>query len=250
MAVIAAAKPAPVKAHSAAPPASRLDGRLEAIDKGRLYGWVWNADQPDERLAISVLLDAKEIARAIADRPRIDLRRNGIGDGAHAFDITLPAGATPERISVVARSATSKGELVLKPPSPDDRAAAAVLAPMQPVFDRLDLIVAAQRKLQLIQKENADGLKDAAQKLDAMADQEAQVAEALNYVRSGQSDLTSRIDQMEIFLTRFDSSLAGFDKRLKDLSDRGKDELKPQFFALAVMVGLATGFALSLLIHL
>lgn len=248
MAAVANVRPTAKEMQTPEPPAARLDGRLEAIDKGRLYGWVWNADEPDERLTISVLLAGKEIARVVADRPRVDLRRAGIGDGAHAFDVSLPAPAqaAPERISVVARSAAG-AEFPLKLPTADDRAAAAVLAPMQPVFDRLDLIVAAQRRLQLIQKENADSLKAAAEKLDIMADQEARVAEALNTVRAGQSDLTSRIDEMEIFLTRFDGSLAGFDKRLQELSLRGKDELKPQFFVLAVMVGLAVGFALSLL---
>ncbi|GGF66443.1 hypothetical protein GCM10007301_27670 [Azorhizobium oxalatiphilum] len=246
-----AVKPAPVAAPAAPPvPAeAALAGRMDAVDNGQLFGWVWDRNRPDSRLLVRILLDAVEVASGIADKPRVDLRRNGIGDGHHAFAIDLPQQAlqSPERLTVIAVSVNPAAELVLRRPSADEKAAeAAVAAPMAKVLDRLDLLVAAQRQLQLGQRDTGVLLKEAATRLDALSDKETALEEALDTVRGGQGDLNQRLDQMEIFLTRFDTALAGFDKRLETLAAQGRNEIKPQFFALAVLIGTGIGLALAL----
>ena len=65
------------------PAASQIQGRLDAIEGRRLFGWVWDSARPTERLLIRILLEGRMICSATADLPRVDLRRNGIGDGGH-----------------------------------------------------------------------------------------------------------------------------------------------------------------------
>ncbi|MFN7001509.1 MAG: tetratricopeptide repeat protein, partial [Elioraea tepidiphila] len=68
----------------------RLPGRVEKVEDGVLRGWAWNPAQPDERLTVAVLADGRRIGLCRADRRRGDLRRQGIGDGGHGFECTLP----------------------------------------------------------------------------------------------------------------------------------------------------------------
>ncbi len=246
---VASNSPQPAPAAPAAGEASALAGRVDAVDNGQLFGWVWDRNRPEARLLVRVLLDGVEVATGIADKPRVDLRRNGIGDGHHAFTLDLPPKAlqSPERLTVIAVTVDPAAELVLRRPSADEKAAeAAVAAPMARVLDRLDLLVAAQRQLQLGQRDTGTSLKETAQRLDAMSDHEARLEQALGTVRAGQSDLEIRLDQMEIFLTRFDTTLAGFDNRLQALGEQGRNEIKPQFFALAVLIGVGLGLALAI----
>ncbi len=240
---------APASAPTAAPEPPALAGRVDAVDNGQLFGWVWDRHRPEARLMVRVLLDGTEVAVGLADKPRVDLRRNGIGDGHHAFAVDLPPNAlhSPDRLTVIAVAVDPPAELVLRRPSADEKAAeAAVAAPMARVLDRLDLLVAAQRQLQLGQRDTGVSLKEAAQRLDAMSDNESRLEEALDTVRTGQGDLVQRLDQMEIFLTRFDTTLAGFDRRLEVLATQGRSEIKPQFFALAVLIGMGIGLALAI----
>ncbi len=84
-----------------------MKGRVDAIEEGRLYGWAFDPSVPTERLLIRVLLDDKPIAEAPADKDRPDLKRNGIGDGKHAFEVMLPqfAAARAGELVVVAANA-------------------------------------------------------------------------------------------------------------------------------------------------
>ncbi|MFG1410846.1 hypothetical protein V5G24_07015 [Xanthobacter sp. VTT E-85241] len=226
-----------------------LDGRVDAIDNGRLFGWVWDRDHPAARLLVRIVLDGAEVAKGLADKPRVDLRRNGIGDGAHAFSLDLPpaALAAPERLTVIAHCEETSCELTLRRPSADERAVeAAIAAPLTRVMDRLDLLVQAQRALQLGQRDTGRALSETTQRLDAMSDSEARLQEALESVGSGQGELAVRLDQMEIFLTRFDTSLAGFDARIEAFAESSRSEIRPQFFALAVLIGMGLGLALAL----
>ncbi|TDT93777.1 hypothetical protein DFO45_3161 [Azorhizobium sp. AG788] len=244
-----AAPPEAAAAPAAASPEAALAGRVDAVDNGQLFGWVWDRNRPEARILVRILLDGVEVASGVADKPRVDLRRNGIGDGHHAFAIDLPPKAlqSPDRLTVIAITVDPKGELVLRRPSADEKAAeAAVAAPMARVLDRLDLLVAAQRQLQLGQRDTGVSLKEASERLNVLSDRESHLEEALTTVRAGQDALTERLDQVEIFLTRFDGTLAGFDARLEALKEQARDEIKPQFFALAVLIGVGIGLALAI----
>ena len=81
----AAAKPTPPVA--VARPAIRA--LIDNATADRLYGWAWNASEPDKRLTIELRLADKAVASTTADLARPDLADNGIGDGCHAFEFPL-----------------------------------------------------------------------------------------------------------------------------------------------------------------
>jgi hypothetical protein len=102
-------------------PASQIQGRLDAIEGRRLFGWVWDRAYPSERLLVRVLLEGRMVVSATADLPRVDLRRSGIGDGGHAFEVELPeaVAGVSDSLTVVAVSSRTGEEIVLRAPSQD-----------------------------------------------------------------------------------------------------------------------------------
>lgn len=68
----------------------QLSGRIEGVVDGILRGWAWNAANMTQRLDLEVLADGKLVGVHQANRPRGDLRRSGIGDGAHGLECPLP----------------------------------------------------------------------------------------------------------------------------------------------------------------
>jgi hypothetical protein len=64
---------------------------VEAVLDGRVLGWAWRPDAPSERLDVIVVVDGHEVATCVADGHRSSLAAAGIGDGAHAFGVELPA---------------------------------------------------------------------------------------------------------------------------------------------------------------
>jgi hypothetical protein len=74
----------------AEPSGGHCEGRLEAVLFGRAIGWVWRPEQPGERVSVRVIVDGEPVARGIADLHRLNLVNDGIGDGTHGFEVTLP----------------------------------------------------------------------------------------------------------------------------------------------------------------
>jgi tetratricopeptide (TPR) repeat protein len=66
--------------------AGAIDGEVEGV----LRGWAWDPALADDRLRILVLADGTPLGECLADRPRGDLKRAGIGDGAHGLEFPLP----------------------------------------------------------------------------------------------------------------------------------------------------------------
>ena len=88
----AAGTGAPVLATGAAAasaPAPGLQGRLEAVRNGQVEGWALDPIDPARRLEIEILCDGQLQGRCAADLYRADLAKAGIGDGRHAFSLTL-----------------------------------------------------------------------------------------------------------------------------------------------------------------
>jgi hypothetical protein len=93
------AKPAPAPEGAAGIVATearqaRLQGSVDYLSPSRVAGWVWDPDNPDARLQISIEVDGTEVGSVVADRFRSDLLAAGKGDGAHGFNIEMP-GARP-----------------------------------------------------------------------------------------------------------------------------------------------------------
>ena len=90
------------------PEASNVTGCIDAIAGDRVFGWAWDPQQPAFRIAVRIEVEGKLIATALADQPREDLAANGVGDGAHAFEVAVAKGIPPEKINVFAVSDTDK----------------------------------------------------------------------------------------------------------------------------------------------
>lgn len=234
-----------------ATPASQIQGRLDAVESLRLYGWVWDRGRPDERVLVRVLFRGRVVASTTADRPRIDLRRNGIGDGSYAFEVELPeaVGREPDGLEVVAFSRTTGEEIVLPAPSQDERAAeAAISAPLNRVLEQLEVLIAAQRRSQIILREAAEATRGTAEQVEMMASKEDGLGAALEVVRSSQGELTQRIVDVELFLMRFDQMISNFDERIKDLANSADRPMRRAVAILMMLAGVSAASAIATLI--
>ncbi|MEI2301233.1 hypothetical protein [Ensifer sp. MJa1] len=226
--------------------AKPLKGRVDAIDQGRVFGWAFDPATPEKRLAIRVLLDGKIIAEAMADRNRPDLKRNGIGDGNHAFEISLPELANARAGELVVLASTGQGgDLPLRVPKPDEQAAEALIAaPLTKVLDKLDVLMAAQRQLQVSQRSAlrprlGEGEEGENVELSAIQDDVANL----------RTEITQRLTDLDVHLMRLDGVVAGMEKSLTALRQRSNGDLKPTLLLLFVLAGFAAGAILSLIIR-
>ncbi|MGF6159310.1 hypothetical protein M2267_004582 [Ensifer sp. KUDG1] len=226
--------------------AKPLKGRVDAIDQGRVFGWAFDPETPEKRLAIRVLLDGKVIAEALADRNRPDLKRNGIGDGNHAFEIALPEMASARSGELVVLAATGKGgELPLRVPKPDEQAAEALIAaPLAKVLDKLDVLMAAQRQLQVSQRSAQRSKVD-----DGDEAENPGLAAISDDVANLRGEITQRLTDLDVHLMRLDGVIAGMEKSLNALKQRSNGDLKPAFLLLFVLAGFAAGAILSVFLR-
>ncbi|RPI66746.1 MAG: glycosyltransferase family 2 protein, partial [Geobacteraceae bacterium] len=74
--------------HSPSPP----HGNLDAVSGLDVFGWAWNPEMPDQRVSVELSADGKPFARVEAGEFRDDLVAANIGDGWHAFRVSLPSG--------------------------------------------------------------------------------------------------------------------------------------------------------------
>ncbi|WP_086995571.1 hypothetical protein [Rhizobium sullae] len=223
--------------------AKPMNGRVDAVDMGRVFGWAFDPMAPDQRLTIRVLLDGKVIAETVADRNRPDLRRNGIGDGKHAFEIALPDPVQSRANDIVVMARNGSGsEHALRVPQPNEQAAEALIAaPLAKVLDKLDLLMAAQRQLQVSQRS-----LQRTPEIDADKTETAGRTDVSNAVESLKVDISQRLNDLDVHLMRLDGVVAGMEKNLNTVRKRANGEIKPLLLLLFVLVGFAAGASLTL----
>ncbi len=69
-----------------------LRGSLDSVEAdGRVFGWCWSPNEPDQRRRVAVLVDGREATVTVADLLRADLLTAGIGDGGHGLMAEIPA---------------------------------------------------------------------------------------------------------------------------------------------------------------
>ncbi|PKA41890.1 hypothetical protein N2599_15820 [Rhizobium sullae] len=223
--------------------AKPMNGRVDAVDMGRVFGWAFDPMAPDQRLTIRVLLDGKVIAETVADRNRPDLRRNGIGDGKHAFEIALPDPLQSRANDIVVMARNGSGsEQALRVPQPNEQAAEALIAaPLAKVLDKLDLLMAAQRQLQVSQRS-----LQRTPEIDADKTETAGLTDVSNAVESLKVDISQRLNDLDVHLMRLDGVVAGMEKNLNTVRKRANGEIKPLLLLLFVLVGFAAGASLTL----
>lgn len=228
--------------------APKIQGRVDAFESGRLFGWAWDAANPRDRMTIHVFHDGERVMSKTAEDARIDLRRNGIGDGAYAFDLELPqaVAAAPQGLSVVAESPQDGTQLKLPRPSAEERAAEAAIAlPLSVVMEKLDRLTAAQRQSALGQRDATVLLRETAQRIDKLASTDGELGEALTILKGGQSELSQRVKELEVFLLRFDQTLKGFDDRLTVLAEKSQSNIRVHLLLLAALLGIVGGLLLA-----
>ena len=225
---------------SAPPPAPAPEGRIDAIEPHRIYGWAFDRARPGLRLGVTVRLDGRVVGEAKADRMRVDLRRNGIGDGAHAFEIALEglSGAERERLEVTAQAQGDATGIVLPPPG-GEPSAAAIGGSVARLLEQFDMLVAAQRKSQIIQRETVEMLRDTTQRVEVLSKSETDVAGALADCAARQADLDRRIADLEVFHLRLDRTLATFDDRVSALTDATDRPMRRAMVLMTTLCAIA-----------
>ncbi len=190
-------------------------------------------------------MDDKPIAEAPADKERPDLKRNGIGDGLHAFEVMLPQFAAARAGDLVVVAANAAGnEQKLRVPKPDEQAAEALIAaPMTRILDKLDMLMAAQRQLQVNQR----SLQRAAPTIDSSGNAApAELLDIAGSVDALRTDLHQRMTELDVHIMRMDGVVAGLEQRMEDVRKRSSGDIKVLFVLAAVLTGFVAGALLTL----
>lgn len=217
---------------------ARLNGRVDALDGNRLHGWIWDETRPDQPMTVKLYCDGKLAREIKADQSRIDLRRNGIGDGKHAFSMELDEAlvAARARLTVIGVSPATGTELELRLPAADELAAeAAIAVPLARFFDKVEVLIALNRRGQLAQK-------DLSEKLDRIAarlEESHALAEAAKMDAETQSEIARRLGELDVFQLRFDGTLRAFDERLTAIRKEARAPLRQVTVILGFLSGLA-----------
>ncbi len=200
------------------PAAASVTGYVDAVSGSRIFGWAWDPQRPTARIAIRVMTKGDDIAALIANQPREDLAANGVGDGAHAFEVAIADGVSPGDVQVLA----------VCPDSGDTIELARAPVPMRSqraLHGNLQAAVAAIDGLRKAKAEPA--LEDGADKDDRSAN------EAL---------LAERIETLEAALLRIDRILAEHGALLPALQRRGVDRVSRVLAGSAVFLAAAAMF--------
>lgn len=177
-----------------------LIGNIDAFERGKLYGWAYNPDAVSEHLVIRVQSGNEIVSETVAKLKRPDLPGAGLGDGDHAFEMTLPpAVKSLEGLLVTAHSA-KHGEAVLSALPRDDKHLNAILQIYTARFN--SALAAVRSQLDEVGGEVAN-LKFKAEEGEAAAGLESRL-----------QGLEKRIDSIEVFLVRIDETLRGLSETL------------------------------------
>ena len=163
-------------------------GRDDVMRDGKVFGWAYNSESPDEHLEISINRGAKVIATGRANLMRDDLPDAGIGKGDHAFEIVLPpAISSLQGITLMAKSA-SVGEAALPIATDDDRRTDELFQILTQRYD--GALVALKAEIDLL---NGVGGLQHARDITALPEFERRL-----------SELEKRIEDFEVFVVRLD----------------------------------------------
>lgn len=160
-------------------------GYIDAVTGNRIFGWAWDRERPDARIAVRLAHKGEIIATVAADRPREDLAANGLGDGAHAFEVTLPEGVPSKDVKVEAVCPDSGRVVPLVPKN------AAPAGPGLPETKQmLEAVVRSHRQL----------ARQVAAVADRLPDNDAGAVPG--------AEIMTRLGELEVALTRIDATLA------------------------------------------
>ena len=87
-------------------------GWIDLIDNHRVAGWVWNKNDPADRLNVVVRQDGVELSEIKACAYRSDLEKAGIGDGRYSFDVRFVQPLPNEALISVSVEVKGTGHLI------------------------------------------------------------------------------------------------------------------------------------------
>ena len=87
-------------------------GWIDYIDNHRVAGWVWNKNDPADRLNVVVRQDGVELSEIKACAYRSDLEKAGIGDGRYSFDVRFVQPLPNEALISVSVEVKGAGHLI------------------------------------------------------------------------------------------------------------------------------------------
>jgi hypothetical protein len=190
-------------------PASRIEGYIDAIDGNRVYGWAWDRLNPQDRLGVELMLDGRVVIAATADRPRKDLAANGIGDGAHAFEVVLDeplADTMTETLAIAVASPTTRQRVTLKTREPEDEAAL-----LRRVAGTVDALAQGQRWIGATLRDTRSHNPD----IDP-----GRLDKALDEIRAAQMALQAQTAGIEVFLLRFETLMRDLSEKAGSRAER------------------------------
>jgi hypothetical protein len=213
--------PTPIRGDHAAPAkGAGVIGYLDASSGSRLFGWAWDPERPTARIAIRLVANGDAVAALIADRSRADLKANGIGDGAHAFEVELPAGLPREAVEIQAVCPDSGETIVLTAPPSAAAAAGDVRADRNEILARL---VRSHQHLHHTVREA----------LGAIAELRERPAEVLPEA------LNLRLETVEAAMLRIDALVAEQQTQLRLREEAGTDRMKRALCSIAFVFAVA-----------
>jgi hypothetical protein len=145
---------------------------------------------------------------------------------------------------VVVAANASGNEQKLRVPKPDEQAAEALIAaPMTRILDKLDMLMAAQRQLQVNQR----SLQRAAPTIDSSGNAApAELLDIAGSVDALRTDLHQRMTELDVHIMRMDGVVAGLEQRMEDVRKRSSGDIKVLFVLAAVLTGFVAGALLTL----
>ena len=214
-----------------------VTGYLDAVNDTRIYGWAWDPERPEARIAIRFQVGSEIVAALVADAKRQDLAANRIGDGAHAFETTLPEGTNANAVRVLAVCPHSGETVELHQRGVIQEAA---LGPQ--VQGAIEALLRSQRMLHrnlnqiMLRLEEKQSLPegDAPPPPGAVAPEDS-------------AELRKQLDAFELFMVRVDEALRDQASAIARLKETGHDRLARGFSGLAAI--LAAVAALATLVH-
>lgn len=235
---------------AAEPVASVIEGRVDAIQAGRIYGWAWDRSYPADRLEVEFRAEAPDgraliLGRTLADRPREDLVGGGFGDGHHAFEaeLALPPDLDPSRVVAVVHAPSTGTITTFVQPPAEEQLLERTLAPhLLRIGDGVEASRREQQKIIATQQGIARLLRDLQDRVgaeqagnSAAHAQQAAVAETLH-------ELRERVSGLEVFLVRMDTTMRSFDDALKAKHTQNSAPI------IAAGIGAAVGALLAVAI--
>lgn len=205
-----------------------VNGYIDAIANNRIYGWAWDAQKPDARITVRLQAGGTTVGIIAADMLREDLKANGIGDGAHAFETAMPAGVSPNDLSLLAVCPDTGETVELSPRA---------VVRHQPSAGGQDLRTAVEtlakshgfihKKLQTMAAAMAESRRNGVPETDVVP---------LPDVSAGSA---SRVQSVEEAIMRFDTLLKRQEETIQALRGRPVDPLPRLLAAAATVMSVA-----------